>query len=237
MFSANASAAVTMGGVTVNRSTSGNSGPGGSGPATKTYVDAYIKLSPLTATNFVGSNHLITATVFTDSGGGAGPVLTGNVLVTFSKVTGPGSFVGNISTCTTDPGGPNLGMCSIQITSVDTGTTVIHAVVNVSVNGVSLTRATGDRISQDSADAQKIWQPRTPTLTTVVLLGDTVTVSGLNVTGTVDFRLFGPSASNNPDCTGTPLATFSGVQLSSSGTASTPSDTPLTTGPLHHPPA
>lgn len=229
VFSANASAAVTMGGVTVNRSTSGNSGPGGSGPATKTYVDAYIQLSPLTATNFVGTNHTITASVFTDSGDGAGPILTGNVQVTFSKASGPGSFVGNVSTCTTGTPGPGLGVCSIQITSIDAGTTVIHAVINVSVNGVSLTRATGDGIPQDSADAQKIWQPRTPTLTTVVLLGDTVTVSGLNVTGTVDFKLFGPSASNNPDCTGTLLATFSGVQLSSSGTASTPSDTPVST--------
>ena len=232
-FTANASAAVTMGGVTVDRSTSGNSGPGGSGPATKTYVDAYIQLSPLAATNFVGTNHTVTASVFTDSGGGAGPVLTGNVLVTFGKASGPGSFVGNVSTCTTGTGGPQLGMCSIQIMSIDPGTTVIHAVINVSVNGVSLTRATGDGISQDGGDAQKIWQPRTPTLTTVVLLGDTVSVSGLNVTGTVDFKLFGPSASNNPDCTGAPLATFSGVQLSSSGIASTPSDTPVSTAGIY----
>ena len=38
VFTANATAQVTMGGVTVTRSTSGNSGPGGSGPATKVYV-------------------------------------------------------------------------------------------------------------------------------------------------------------------------------------------------------
>ncbi|HZE16077.1 MAG TPA: hypothetical protein VE197_10420, partial [Mycobacterium sp.] len=42
VFTANATAQVTMGGVQVTRSTSGNSGPNGSGPATKTYVDARI---------------------------------------------------------------------------------------------------------------------------------------------------------------------------------------------------
>lgn len=42
-FTVNATADVTMGGVTVTRSTSGNSGPGGSDPATKVYVQASIE--------------------------------------------------------------------------------------------------------------------------------------------------------------------------------------------------
>ncbi len=37
-YTLNATGSVTMGGVTVTRSTSGNSGPGGSGPATKNYI-------------------------------------------------------------------------------------------------------------------------------------------------------------------------------------------------------
>src|SRR5205085_2384253 len=48
-FTANATAKVTMGGVQVTRSTSGNSGPGGSGPATKNYVDASVAVTPGTA--------------------------------------------------------------------------------------------------------------------------------------------------------------------------------------------
>ncbi len=232
-FTANATAVVTMGGVTVTRSTSGNAGPGGSGPATKTYVDAYIQLSPLTAQNLVGTNHTITATVFEDPGTGA--ALAGNVPVTFSIQSGPGSFVNNVNTCTTSSvAGLGFGTCSIQITSSDAGTTVVRATISVIVNGVPLTRTTNDGISKDSVDAQKIWLPRTPTLTTTVLLGDTVTVSGLNVAGSVDFTLFGPSGTNVPNCSANApvLASFTNVPLVN-GAASTPSTTPVTVGGVY----
>jgi len=232
-FNANASATVTVGGVTLTRSTSGNAGPGGSGPATKTYVDAYLQLTPLTASNLVGTNHTITASVFEDPGTGAG--LAGNVLVKFSIQAGPGSFVGNVSTCTTsNVAGPDFGTCSIAITSDDAGTTVVRATISVTVNGVQLTRTTNDGISLDSTDAQKTWLPRTPTLTTTVLLGDTVTVTGLNVAGSVDFTLFGPSGTNAPDCSvnAPVLASFTNIPLVN-GTASTPSTTPVTAGGVY----
>ncbi len=223
-FTANATANVTMGGVTVTRSTSGNSGPGGSGPATKTYVDAYIQLSPLTKQNLVGTNHTITASVFEDPGTGA--VLAGNVLVTFSIQSGPGSFVSGNTCITSNVAGPGFGTCTIQITSMNAGTTVVRATISVTVSGVPLTRTTNDNVSKDSVDAQKIWLPRTPTLTTTVLLGDTVTVSGLNVTGTVDFTLFGPGA--NACSSGSPiLSSFTNIALVN-GVASTPQTTPVT---------
>ncbi len=232
-FTANATATVIVGGVTVSRSTSGDAGPGGSGPATKTYVDAYLQLSPLVASNLVGTNHTIVATVFADPGTGA--ALADNVLVTFGIQSGPGSFVNNVSTCSTSGvAGPSFGTCPIEITSIDAGTTVVRATISVTVNGVPLTRTTNDGISQDSVDAQKIWLPRTPTLATTVLLGDTITVSGLNVAGSVDFILFGPSGTNAPDCSinAPVLASFTNVPLVN-GTASTPSTTPVAVGGVY----
>src|SRR5262249_31197930 len=127
---------------------------------------------------------------------------------------------------------PGIGTCSIQITSIDPGTTVIRATITVVVGGVTITRTTGDGLSQDSVDAQKTWLPRTPTLLTTVLLGDSVTVSGLNVAGSVDFKLFGPSGTSTPDCTGTPLATFTNIPLVN-GAAQTPSDTAVTQGGVY----
>src|SRR5207302_1098580 len=65
-FTINASDAVTFGSgsgmVTVTRDTDQATatipaGPGGSGPATKTYVDASIALSPATSTNAVDQPH------------------------------------------------------------------------------------------------------------------------------------------------------------------------------------
>src|SRR2546430_10090818 len=49
--------------IAVTRSTSGNSGPGGSGAATKNYVDMNIAITPHTATNEVGQHHVFTVTV------------------------------------------------------------------------------------------------------------------------------------------------------------------------------
>ena len=69
-FTANASTTVNFssaGGTpstaSVTRSTSGTSGPAGSGPATKRFVDANIAITPATATNAVGTNHVLTITV------------------------------------------------------------------------------------------------------------------------------------------------------------------------------
>src|SRR5206468_3513951 len=98
-FTANATAQVTMGGVTVTRSTSGNSGPGGSGPATKLFVDANIQITPTNATNPIGTNHTLTGHVNVNSGGGFVNAPNGTT-ITFSIVSGPGTFVGP-NTCAT----------------------------------------------------------------------------------------------------------------------------------------
>src|SRR5262249_34907298 len=75
-------------------------------------------------------------------------------LITFSKVSGPSSFVGGVNTCTTSGG---TGSCSVQITSSATGTTVIRATSTVTGAGVSLTRTTKEGVTGDSVDAQKNW--------------------------------------------------------------------------------
>src|SRR5262249_3699456 len=63
---------------TAARSTSGNSGPGGSGPATKRFVDAFIVVTPPTATNPVNVPHTFTIT-FTALPGSATPTVFNSI--------------------------------------------------------------------------------------------------------------------------------------------------------------
>src|SRR4029079_13870433 len=72
----NAAVTLTIGGVTLTRDTNPataniGAGPGGSGPAVKTFVDAFITISPDGA-NLVGDPHTFTVTVKQNAGGGAG---------------------------------------------------------------------------------------------------------------------------------------------------------------------
>jgi hypothetical protein len=224
VFTATATAKVTMGGVTVTRST--DSTHGSTGPATKTYVDGSISLTPLTATNFVGQVHTITAIVTQDPGTGSSGPASG-VTVNFSRLSGDATFV-SATFCVTD----GTGTCTIQITSPNAGTNVIHATATWTVNTISITRSTGDTFHGDGSDVQKIFIPRTPLLLTTVLLGDTVNITGFNLAGTADFTLYGPSSSG-PVCSGTPLASFPPQPLTvsfdmTSATASTPSTTAVT---------
>ena len=65
------------------------------GDAVKTFVDANIQITPATATNPIGTNHVLTVTV-----NAVGGLLdAGQHTATASIVSGPGSFVGS-PTCT-----------------------------------------------------------------------------------------------------------------------------------------
>ena len=152
----------SVGGVSLTRAT----GTGGlnSADAHKTYVDAQIDLSPLTATNIVNQAHTITATVQQDDGipaAGGGDGVTGfapapnGTLVTFSLLnnTAGAAFVGGVNTCTTSGG---TGTCTVQINTSTPGGVDIHATTTFSVGGVSLTRATGTG-GLNSADAHKTY--------------------------------------------------------------------------------
>src|SRR5262249_5973816 len=125
-----------------------------SGPAVKTFVDANISITPLTANNPVGANHVLTATVMINDGSG-GPFVPApdGTQIMFSIVGGPGSFT-TANPCTTSGG---TGSCQITLTSNTTGTTLVSASTTLTVGGVSLTRTTGDGVHSDGPNANKNW--------------------------------------------------------------------------------
>jgi hypothetical protein len=150
-----ATSTLSVGGVSITVATDGVAP--NSGDAVKTFVDANIHINPPTATNPTGTTHVLTSNVMVNDGQGGGFVPAPNgTVITHTIVSGPGSFVGGISTCTVTNG---LGSCTVTITSSVAGTTVVRASVTLSVGGISLTRTTNDGVHGDGSDAQKIWQP------------------------------------------------------------------------------
>jgi uncharacterized repeat protein (TIGR01451 family) len=146
-----ASATLFVGGQSITVSTDGT---GDNSPdAVKTFVDANIQLAPPSANNAVGTSHTVTGHVNVNSGSAFGNAPEGTT-ISFSIVSGAGSFVGGTNTCTTIG---MTGSCAVQITSSATGTTVVRATTDVVVAGVTLHRATGDANVGDSADASKNW--------------------------------------------------------------------------------
>jgi len=183
-----ASTDVTVGGVSLHRETDGTGT--NSGNAQKTWVapDANIQISPASATDPVGDNHTLTGHVNISTDSVTFTNAPAGTLITFSIVSGPGSFVGGVNTCTTIG---TTGSCTVQITSAVAGTTVIRAATDVTVSGVSLHRETNDGHVGDSSDANKTWVPPggliAPTQTTCndVLNGTASTLGQINysVTG------------------------------------------------------
>ena len=169
LFTANASVSITFSdgtnSDTVVRSTSGNNGPVGSGPATKRFVDAYITIGP-NATNIVGDDHTFTVNVFQDDGlasgapggdgaDGFGPAPNGTeVLVTLTSTDGAAHVISS-NTCDA-PDGTVGGACSITFTSATAGTVTGHAAVTFLVGGQSLFRET-DGVTPNSPDAVKVF--------------------------------------------------------------------------------
>src|SRR5437867_1356574 len=98
----------------VNRTTNGAAG--NSAPASKTWADATIAITPAPATNAVGTNHTLTITVT------AARTTLGVPYTTLFRSSGPGSFVGS-PTCSYTGGGATAS-CTVVITSGTTGTTV-----------------------------------------------------------------------------------------------------------------
>jgi uncharacterized repeat protein (TIGR01451 family) len=171
---ATASATLSVGGVSLSRdtdpATASVAGPGGSGPAAKTWADANIQITPATAANPVGTTHTLTGHVNVNAGSSTFSNAPAGTAISFTIVSGPGSFVGGINSCTTVGA---TGSCTVQITSTVTGTTVVRASTNVGVGGLTLHRATADAKAGDSADAAKSWGD------------DTVRTDILNATGGV----------------------------------------------------
>ena len=162
-----ATADITVQGNHFIRTTSGTGG--NSGPVVKRFVDSKITLSPLTDTNGITENHVVTADVEVDLGDGNGFVAAtvGHVDVT---VTDSGGAVSVINVAGTschvnnppDPAGAdNLdanGQCTVAFTSNSAGTVTVHATVNLSVTVGTFTEAmtrSTDATGNNSGDATK----------------------------------------------------------------------------------
>ena len=147
---------IPVAGETITRTTNTavNTAAGGSGNASKLWVNANIQITPVTDANTVGTNHVLTITV--NALGGtidAGPQTT-----TASIVSGPGSFVSSPS-CTYT-GGAATATCTVTITSSVTGTTVVSATSNIPVAGETITRTTNTAVNTaagGSGNASKLW--------------------------------------------------------------------------------
>jgi hypothetical protein len=177
-----ASASLTIGGATVTTETDGTGGS--SNDAVKTFVDANIQITPATATNPLGTNHVLTGHVNVNDGSGGFANAPEGTTISFSIVSGPGAFVGP-SSCTTVDGS---GSCTVTITSSATGSTKIRGATDVTVGGVSLHRETGDEQAGDGADATKLWASAkisiAPSATNEVGQSHTFTVTLLKDTST-----------------------------------------------------
>jgi hypothetical protein len=162
----NANSTFTVGGQSLSASTTDpiNLTRGGTGPATKTYVDGYITITPAQAVNVSGATHTLTATVYKNTGDGAGYVLAGGRNVTFTLLNNNNgaTFVNSVSTCTTASSGNALGTCTVQISTTGVGTVSIQAssTFDSSVfpglpTAQNFTRTTGDSVGQDSVNGNK----------------------------------------------------------------------------------
>jgi hypothetical protein len=148
---AHASATLSIGGLSVTVQTDGTDG--NSVDAVKTFVDANIQINPPTATNNLGEPHVFTAHVNVNDGNGSFANAPAGTVISFSKVSGPGTL--SASSCTT---AGTTGSCTVTLTNTSTaGTTVVRATTTLSVGGRSLTRTTADGKPGDSPDATKIW--------------------------------------------------------------------------------
>jgi len=163
----NATAAVTVEGEVFTVTTSGTGG--NSGPVQKRFVDSKITLSPLTDTNGITENHVVTADVEVDLGDGNGFVTAtvGHVDVTTTASGGavvtpnPGGTTCHVNDPPDPAGADNLdanGQCTVAFTSNSAGTVTVHATVNLSVtvDGFTedMTRET-DGLGNNSGNATK----------------------------------------------------------------------------------
>ncbi|MBA2383845.1 MAG: hypothetical protein H0V68_04175, partial [Actinobacteria bacterium] len=156
-FTANASTTVTFSSAagdpstaSVTRTTSASSGPGGSGPATKQFVDARITIGT-SGTNKVGDPH--TFTVLVEKNDGSGWVPAGGVDIT-STESGVGSITGGSCGPTGATGAS--GTCTVIVNSAGPGTSTVHASGMVTVGGLQIAVATSGYGAHNVSN-QKTW--------------------------------------------------------------------------------
>jgi uncharacterized repeat protein (TIGR01451 family) len=175
-------------------------------------VDANISISPLTPVNEVNQAETFTITVT------AFPAGTGTPTFTTPTVTFPGGAPGTVGPVTPLAGPTDNGNGSWTETWTETinnataGTFTEQASDMVTMGGVTVTRTTGDNLSDDSPSAVKTYESITTEAGPAVTLGDgtpltdSATLAGGTIrTGTVTFELFAPGV--NPDQGGIPVYT------------------------------
>ncbi len=147
-----ATTTIVVGGQSLTRTT-GDAHAGDSANASKTWVDANIQISPLTATNAVGQPHIFTGHVNINTGTGGYVNAPAGTTINFTIVSGPGTL--SAASCTTVGA---TGSCSVTLNNTTgAGVTIVRAATDVVVGGLTLHRQTGDGLAGDSANATKTW--------------------------------------------------------------------------------
>jgi uncharacterized repeat protein (TIGR01451 family) len=152
----NASTTFSVLGVSLTRAT-GDTNAGDSGQVTKFFEDAQITIAP-NATNGISEPHTFTVTVLENAGDGSGYVAAQGVTVTVA-LTSPNNANPILeSGSLTGPTDAN-GQFQVTFTSSSAGDVIGNASTSFTLNGVTLTRATGDGLgesgSTDSGPADK----------------------------------------------------------------------------------
>jgi uncharacterized repeat protein (TIGR01451 family) len=122
---------------------------------TLTVVDSYVTISPPSAVNPLNATHTLTAQAYVNAGGGAGYVAAPDgTTVQYTLLPGSvGAFLAG-NTCTTVN-----GSCTVTTSSSSAGTDTIQASATVTVDGVTMTRTTGQTAPghANSPNAVKTW--------------------------------------------------------------------------------
>jgi len=142
---------ITIGGSTFTATTDGSTG--NSGPAVKTFVDAFITIGP-SAVNQVNVLHTFTVTVKQNSGNGAGFVAVPNGIkpVVTLTLTNGAQVSSATNTCATV--GTANGICTVTFTSPTGGVVTGTATVSLTILGVTVMRSTNGQ-SMNSGPAIK----------------------------------------------------------------------------------
>lgn len=152
LFTANASVSISVAGVTMTRNTTPgdavSAGPGGTGPATKRYVDANIQVGP-DGVNEVGDDHVVTGHVNVDNGDGETNAPAGTV-ISFT-MSGPGGL--SAASCQTIA---ETGSCTVTLTSSEIGVTIVNASSTVTIDGLAITVGTNG-VGPNSDGLAKRW--------------------------------------------------------------------------------
>jgi LPXTG-motif cell wall-anchored protein len=167
-FAANVTAVMAVGGVTITRSTDSavaTAGPGGSGPAKKVYVDAFITIAE-SAVNPLNQPHTFTVTA-TAIPNGATPVVFNSITTTVKPAPGTMS-----STCATPTVNGNTATCTLTINSGVAGQFIANATANVSIGGTALVRSTDGTVAIAGPGGSG---PATKTYEVLQVLGEVIT--------------------------------------------------------------